>query len=238
MDKAYILQEMKRTAEENNGVPLGWRKFLSATGVKKYEWLGRFWSRWSDAVREAGFAPNKMEAGYDRGQLLDHYAELARELGRLPTGDDLRLKAHADPAFPSEKTIRRLGARSALARELLQYCQVQNGFEDVARMCEDYGTRHRVPSSGPQPSVEEGFVYLIKSGRFYKIGKTNAAGRREYELNLQLPEAVSTIHVIRTDDPGGIEAYWHQRFELKRKKGEWFDLTAADVATFKRRRHM
>ena len=81
-------------------------------------------------------------------------------------------------------------------------------------------------------------MYLIKSGRFYKIGKTNAAGRREYELDLQLPEAVSTIHVIRTDDPGGIEAYWHQRFELKRKKGEWFDLTAADVVTFKRRRYM
>jgi hypothetical protein len=27
-----------------------------------------------------------------------------------------------------------------------------------------------------------GFVYLIKSGRFYKIGRSNAVGRREREL--------------------------------------------------------
>jgi len=48
-------------------------------------------------------------------------------------------------------------------------------------------------------------VYLIKSGRFYKIGRSNAAGRREREIALQLPEKADTVHVIRTDDPPGIE---------------------------------
>lgn len=78
----------------------------------------------------------------------------------------------------------------------------------------------------------------MKSGRFHKIGHSNAAGRREYELAIQLPEKLKTIHVIRTDDPTGIEAYWHNRFKDKRKNGEWFDLTAADVAAFKRRKFM
>ena len=82
--------------------------------------------------------------------------------------------------------------------------------------------------------AEIGFVYLLKCGKFYKIGKTNTAGRREYELAVQLPEKFKTVHVIRTDDPSGIEAYWHKRFETKRRNGEWFDLDALDVAAFKR----
>jgi hypothetical protein len=88
--------------------------------------------------------------------------------------------------------------------------------------------------------VEEtlGYVYLLKSGRFYKIGRTNAAGRRERQLAIQLPEKASNVHSIKTHDPVGIEDYWHRRFSDRRKNGEWFELTAEDVASFKRRKFM
>jgi hypothetical protein len=83
-----------------------------------------------------------------------------------------------------------------------------------------------------------GYDYLIKVGRHYKIGRSNAMGRREYELSIQLPEKSRTIHTIRTDDPSGIEAYWHKSFDSKRKNGEWFELTSVDINAFKRRKFM
>jgi hypothetical protein len=75
-----------------------------------------------------------------------------------------------------------------------------------------------------------GYAYLMKAGRFYKIGRTNALGRRERELVIRLPEPAKVIHSIKTDDPGGIEEYWHRRFQDRRKNGEWFELTAQGLA--------
>jgi hypothetical protein len=81
-----------------------------------------------------------------------------------------------------------------------------------------------------------GYVYLLKHGsrREYKIGRTNNLLRREGEVRIELPEKLTPIHYIETDDPAGIETYWHTRFAGKRKEGEWFALTAEDVRAFKR----
>lgn len=239
MNKTHIIQEIKRTAAANGGVPLGWRRFTTETGIKEYDWLGKFWARWSDALREAGFAPNQLSVAYAKTDLLEKYATLAEELGRLPTDNDLRLKAKLDENFPSASVFERLGTKAELIQQLIEYCQSSEGYEEIILLCEGYIPRNRNKSEvSTQQQKEDGFVYLMKSGRFYKIGKTNAVGRREYEFAIQLPERVTTVHVIKTDDPSGIEAYWHNRFRAKRKNGEWFDLDTADVMAFKRRKFM
>jgi hypothetical protein len=106
-------------------------------------------------------------------------------------------------------------------------------------LCEAVAEEDKVQIDEEKGTVEEiGFVYLLKARKFYKVGRSNALGRRERELAIQLPEKANTLHVIRTDDPVGIEAYWHKRFESKRKNGEWFELSAADVKAFRRRKFM
>lgn len=102
----------------------------------------------------------------------------------------------------------------------------------------------QVPTALPAPEVADtedgrdtvGYVYLFKHGtrREYKIGRTNNPLRREGEIGIQLPEKLEPIHSIKTDDPAGVEAYWHTRFASRRMEGEWFALTAQDVRAFKR----
>jgi hypothetical protein len=127
-----------------------------------------------------------------------------------------------------------------LASKIIDYCQTHPDYSDVIELCRDtLGTRSKQsPECLKEFDAEFGFVYLMKSGRFYKVGNSRNVERRNYELGIKLPEKLDMIRKIRTDDPVGIEAYWHSRFKDKRKQGEWFDLSKEDVSAFKRRKLM
>jgi hypothetical protein len=59
--KLYILQEIRRTTKANGGTPLRKLQFESETGIKRYNWFGVYWARWSDAIREAGYMQDHIE---------------------------------------------------------------------------------------------------------------------------------------------------------------------------------
>jgi len=70
MKKQHIIAEIRRTAEENGGVPLGRERFFKATGIRETDWSGIHWVRWNDALQEAGFAPNKLRGAYAEKTLI------------------------------------------------------------------------------------------------------------------------------------------------------------------------
>lgn len=235
MNKQRILEEIKRTARAHGGVAFGWRRFFSETGIKYSDWHGKYWVRWGDALREAGFEPNQFTEAYSQDWLIEKLILLIRQLGRFPVFGDLKMKARNDPDFPSDKSFSGLGPKREWAGKVVAYCREQGGFEDVISLC-GMITQPELSPNSETFSSKIGYVYLVKHGsrREYKIGKTFNPLRREGEIALQLPEKLEPIHYIKTDDPSGIESYWHTRFADKRKEGEWFALTAEDAHAFKR----
>jgi hypothetical protein len=240
MNKQQILDEIRRTAKANAGLPLGHKRFEQETGIGYHDWWGKHWGRWGDALQEAGFAPNTLQDAFSDEMLVEKLVAFIRELGRFPGNGDLRLKKRNDSTFPNDKVFdTHFGSRLRLRQAVVEYCSANPGFNDVPPLCGPISSNGESPKMEKTPAtITVGFVYLMKSGKHYKIGKTNATGRREYELAIQLPEKLKTVHIIRTDDPDGIEVYWHRRFATKRANGEWFELSREDVDAFKRRKFM
>lgn len=237
MDKRYILGEITRIAKENGGKAPGREKFERETGIKVSVWYPHLWLRWGDALQEAGFSPNKLQAALGNEVILEKYIALIRELGRIPVHGELVRKSKNDPLFPSARVFEKFGGKKQIVAAVAEYCRTHHGFDDILAVCEQsnaQSVRSIELHKEPRSKIKTGFVYLMQSGRHYKIGRTNSLGRREWELGIKIPVPPKTIHSIETDDPIGVEAYWHKRFAEKRGEGEWFDLSPEDIKAFKR----
>jgi hypothetical protein len=229
-----ILAEIRRIATGNGGKPPGAQLFRSATGIIESKWRGIYWARWGDALGEAGYSANEWQGRLDTAQLLRRVAEITRERGAIPTYSELELMRRSDPSVPNPKTLRQhFSGRAGLIETLRSYCDGNEGF-DAVRLALPKPEEEALRREGGNP--DEGWVYLLKSGHYYKVGRSDQLEARVKKISIALPEATALIHAIRTDDPPGIEAYWHRRFAGRRANGEWFKLTACDIAAFSRRK--
>lgn len=232
--KQEIIKEIQRCATENNGQPLGVARFSKETGITSYIWQ-EHWARFSEALEEAGFSPNQLTVSYSDELMIEKLIGLIRTYRRFPTAGEIRIARKTDSLLPSPSTFDHFGSKHQKAKKIMNYLNGKSGYDDIVSVCSDVlksvvNSESRENASSGQIVGE---VYLFKSGRYYKIGKTNDSVRRGSELRIQLPENLHLIHSIRTDDPSGIETYWHKRYNAKRMNGEWFDLSATDIKAFK-----
>lgn len=239
-EKHYIISEIIRTAKENGEIPLGKRTFTSETGIKESDWCGKYWTRWNDAIKESGYTPNEFQNAYEEKFLVEKLIGFIREIGHFPTRSEILMKSHQEPTFPSQKTFQRIGRRHQISRKIVEYCGKHEELIDIKDICLPLSKIEE--KTNTEKTICEiqviGTVYLMKTGKYYKIGRSNDADRRAYELRILMPEKLELIHKIKTDDPIGIEEYWHKRFKDKRKNGEWFELTRQDIEIFRRRKFM
>jgi hypothetical protein len=102
--RALIIAEIKRLAGANDGKPPGAYLFERRTGLPRSSWYGKYWSRWSDAVREAGFTANQRHTRHDDSFMLAKFADIARRLGRIPTFSDLDVQRRQGSDVPNHVT--------------------------------------------------------------------------------------------------------------------------------------
>lgn len=241
--KEEIVGEIRKFVDGNDGEIPGERSFGKATGIKESSWKGRYWARWTDAVRAAGYDPNTLNQKIPDQEILQQLAAFISQLGHFPIREEINVQARSVSGFPVWQTVKnRYGGMPQTATALLDHAK-KVGNAKLAALCE---ARLERESVRPVPRVQAksthlvhfGYVYLKYSPslRLYKIGKANDHDKRGAGISLLLPEDLVHKHAIKTDYPYILEKYWEHRFRAKKKQGEWYDLASSDIETFKKRR--
>jgi Meiotically Up-regulated Gene 113 (MUG113) protein len=213
--RARMIGDIRKIAAANGGAPPGLRQFISRTGIRRSHCIGMIWPRWSEALRYAGFAPNERQSRLDDPELLAAIAEVARIIGRIPAVTDLNTWRASGRRLSSHSTyLRHFGSMAGLLRSMKEWAGASPDRADITGMLAGV--------SGP-PEFQQrilGAVYLLRHGQSYKIGCSKKVQRRIVRLQQALPATAKLVQLINTDDPRGIEAYWHRRFAEKRSRGE------------------
>ena len=237
MTKDLVAQRIHALAQARGG-HVSLDAFLAETGIKD-KWLRTqpWFGGWNNLLQELGLATKSFEVPRAQPEAVARAvgALIARE-GKWPTEDELARERRRDAQFPSLKVIRPLRKSGALAALIVQAAASDATLAPAAAIAAAKVSVGPAQELTPANERVRGYVYLLRSGRRYKIGKSNDPSRRWREVRLELPDETHQVHTIPTDDPSGIEAYWHQRFAAKRVRNtEFFELDASDVQAFKRR---
>lgn len=138
--KKEILDTIQRCAQANRNRLLGRVRFEGQTGISESDWAGRYWIRWSDAVREAGFEPNELQGPTGDQAILDALIDLIVRLGRFPVENELRMERRRDKQFPSHGAIHRLGKKAERAQLVIERCESRGDLANVVAICEPQRT--------------------------------------------------------------------------------------------------
>lgn len=171
-----ILQAVKKAAGKEDTKTIGRERFQLITGIRDAEWM-YYWPKWSDVLIEAGLQPGTMQGKLDDNSVIVALIPLIREKGRWPTIPEMRIYSREHPGFPSHNTIRARGDRPTLAGILLKYCSNKPELNDIVKICEPLVIVDQNNEEFESQERIQGYVYLMKSGQFYKIGKSKSPDR-------------------------------------------------------------
>lgn len=155
-------------------------------------------------------------------EIVDWFREHGAEVGIINDAEE----AHYNEQFVSDEDLKVIieselssAEQKEAASKQLHY-RIHGGYQ---------------PNTGGQASSKPkrkkpGYIYLAYSETdHYKIGRSKGPADRIQVFNTEMPVEVSMLHTFETDDMGQAEALLHDRYDSKRVKGEWFDLSVPDI---------
>lgn len=227
-----IIVKLQVAVNRNGGQPPSLRSFFQAADLNQRDLIRAGWPTYGALLKSQRFQPAEMKRGYTDDAVFRLLAELAIRLGHFPTQSEREVERHRNPAFPSSEAYIRRGRGATLEHALRAWCESTNSFPDLVPKLKQGADAAKV--SKP---IVKGYVYMLRdgsSGRRVKIGKESVEGARQTAAATWL-ENPKAIHRVATDDPDGVERYWHEHFKRAGKHvvRELFDLLPSDIAAFK-----
>lgn len=78
--------------------------------------------------------------------------------------------------------------------------------------------------------AEQRCVYILRSGRYYKIGFAQDVAKRLSNINTSSPRPSTLVYAVETTRFRELEKALHERFSKRRTQREWFALTRRDLS--------
>jgi hypothetical protein len=162
--REHVIAEIRRIADACGGAPPGMKTFHAKTGIKEHQIRGVLWATWSEALQEAGYTPNSLTAAIPADDLLAYAANLARDLGRIPSKEHIKLASRQNVGFPSVTTFyKRFGNQPGLIAAMKEWVEGKKEFQEVASLLSTHKSKGKPSPSEASPSPISDIAQLSES---------------------------------------------------------------------------
>ena len=112
----------------------------------------------------------------------------------------------------------------------IRECLDVGGIQEIPKRTLS-GARRYIPrhERGSYRKGITGYIYVIKSGSAYKIGKALSLKKRALRYITETPDEIELVCSALVSDYTRVEQELHTQFADKRQRGEWFLLDLDDV---------
>ena len=183
MDKPQITRRLTQLASERGG-HIAFRAFIAATGLSE-RWLRDqpWFQGWNALLKEVGLETKSFKVDRTPPETIaEAVAELITRSGKWPTEDELRREKAQNASFPSATIISPMRKTGELARLIVELGVVRPGFAAAAEIAAKHQV-HAPDAVGVDERVK-GYVYMLRSGRSYKIGKSVDPSRGSVRISV------------------------------------------------------